>query len=166
MRREEYDFASVFDADFSTGVLTWRSPPKNHAEKAGRVAGCVLRAKGHNKPYWTVRAFGETFKRSRVVFYMKHGRWPVPAVDHADGDSLNDSIANLRECSLSENAANSRDRTRGHDLPRGVYRTRQGRFMARLTKDHATRNLGTFDTPHEAQAAYSAARKEAFGDFA
>jgi hypothetical protein len=160
------DFASVFDADFSTGTLRWRAPPKNHAEKLGMVAGYPLKAPPGKKSYWQVRAFGQTFKRSRVVFYMAHGRWPEPAVDHINGQSLDDRLANLRECTLSQNAANSRDKLRTTGLPRGVYETRQGRFMARLTVNRQTASLGTFDTPEAARAVYDHARKEAFGDFA
>ena len=51
-------------------------------------------------------------------------------------------------------------------IPRGVYETRQGRFMARLTVNRQTASLGTFDTPEAARAVYDHARKEAFGDFA
>jgi hypothetical protein len=160
------DFASAFDVDFERGLLIWRNPPKNHAEKAGREAGFVCLGKGKNKSYWHVRAFSRTFKRSRVIFAMAHGRWPEPAVDHADGNSLNDALTNLRECTLSQNGANSRDKERTTDLPRGVSSTRQGRYIARLTKQGRTVTLGTHDTPEQARVAYDAARKEAFGDFA
>ena len=160
------DFHSVFRADYETGRLYWLNPPKNHSEKFGREAGYINIGKGRNKSYWYVRAFGRTFKRSRVIFHMVHGRWPEPIVDHINGDSLDDRPANLRECSPSQNTANSRAKSRTVVLPRGVYRTRQGRFMARLTKDGATVSLGTFDTPAIAQSAYERARMEAFGDFA
>lgn len=162
----EPDFYSVFEVDFETGRLFWKNPPKNHAEKVGREAGYVNRGKGKNKTYWQIRVFGKTFKRSRVIFFMRHGRWPAPAVDHANRDSLDDRPANLRECSLSENAANSRDKTRIHELPRGVYRTKQGRYMARITKDGKTISLGTFATTEIALSTYESARKEVFGEFA
>lgn len=162
----DFDFLSVFDVNLDTGDVRWKAPPPAHAEKTGRVAGYLLKAKGKNKPYWHLRAFGQTFKRSRVIFYVAHGRWPAPAVDHINGDSLDDGIANLRECSLSQNAANSRDKQRKHNLPRGVYLTRQGRYMARLTVGRRTSSLGTYDTQEQAQSAYERERKEAFGEFA
>jgi hypothetical protein len=158
----DFDFATVFRADFDAGKLYWRNPPKNHAEKIGREAGAINIGKGKNKSYWQVRAFGRTFKRSRVIFRMAHGRWPDPMVDHINGDSLDDRPVNLRECSPAQNAVNSRDKRRSTGLPRGVYRTAQGRFMARLTG----KSLGTFDTPDAASAVYLRARKEAFRDFA
>lgn len=160
------DFLRVFDVDLDAGTLHWREPPKNHAEKLGRLAGYVSPTKGKNKRYWAVRAFGRTFKRSRLIFFVAHGRWPEPAVDHINGDSLDDGIANLRECSLSENAANSKPKTRSTELPAGVHQTRQGRFLARLTVRGRSKSLGTYDTPTEAAAVYQCARKEAFGEFA
>lgn len=160
----ERDFHSVFRADFATGRLYWKSPPKNHAQRHGDEAGFLCVGKGKNKSYWHVRVFGETFKRSRVVFYMTHGRWPEPAVDHANGDSLDDRPSNLRECTLSQNAANSRRRNRL--LPKGVTRTRQGGFMARVTQRGKTISLGVYSTPTEAFAVYEAARREAFREFA
>jgi len=162
------DFATLFDVDFERGVLTWRDPPKNHAEKAGRGAGYINVGAPGKKTYWQVRAFSQTFKRSRVIFAMAHGRWPEPALDHIDGDSLNDALSNLRECTLSQNGANQRRDAREAvtGLPMGVYRTRQGRFMARMTCRGRTRNLGTFATTEAALAAYQVAKKEAFGEFA
>lgn len=160
------DFHAVFTADFESGKLFWKAPPKNHAEKIGREAGYINIGKGKNKDYWQVRAFGRTFKRSRVMFYMAHGRWPEPGVDHINGNSLDDRPANLRECDQSHNTANTPDRPRQVSLPRGVSPTRQGRFIARLKAGPVTQNLGTYDTPEQAHEAYSMARKEAFGEFA
>jgi len=162
----DYDFTAIFTLDTTSGRLFWKLPPKNHAEKRGMEAGYICRGPGKNKDYWQIRAFGRTFKRSRVVFHMVNGRWPAPAVDHINGDSLDDRPVNLRECTLSENAANSRQKERLTNLPRGVYLTRQGRFMARITKNGKTTSLGTFDEVGAALAAYTSARKEIFREYA
>lgn len=164
---DEPDFHSVFEADFEVGTLFWKSPPKNHAEKVGMEAGCVNIGKGKNKNYWQVRAFGRTYKRSRVIFRMAHGRWPEPSVDHVNGNSLDDRLDNLRECSHSQNSVNSRDKLRKkHDLPRGVYETKQGKFMARLTVNGQSLSLGVYASSDEAKQVYQKARKETFGEFA
>lgn len=160
------DFHHAFTLDRERGVLIWRNPVKQHAEKLGLEAGFICRAKGKNKDYWHVRVFGKTFKRSRVVFMMVHGRWPEPSVDHINGDSLDDRPDNLRECTPSQNTANSRDKIRRYDLPRGVYKTKQGKFMARLTANGVTKSLGVYSTPEEADCVYRSARKEVFREFA
>lgn len=160
------DFHAMFIVDYKAGRLRWKAPPKNHAQRVGNEVGYLLIGKGKNKSYWQIRANGGTYKRSRVIFFMAHGRWPTPAVDHINGDSTDDRLSNLRECTQSQNTANSRDKCRITNLPKGVYLTKQGRYMARITKDGATTNLGTFDTIGRAMDVYAAARKEAFGDFA
>lgn len=158
------DFHSVFLADFGTGRLYWKAPPQNHAEKLGAEAGYINVGKGKNKSYWHIRAFGKTYKRSRVIFCMAHGRWPNPQVDHINGDSLDDRLENLRECTASQNAVNSPP-WRHRRLPRGISITRQGKYMARLTVEGITRSLGTFDTVQLALDVYKSARKEAFGEY-
>ena len=163
---EIMNFHDVFTLDGELGKIYWKSPPKNHAEKTGTEAGYLNAGAGKNKSYWQVRVFGKTFKRSRVIFYMANGRWPSPAVDHINGNSLDDRPINLRECTLSQNAVNSATHSRIHALPRGVYLTKQGRYMARLTRNRLTKSLGVYATPEEAKAVYDGARKEAFGEFA
>jgi len=159
-------FHSVFRADFETGRLYWIAPPPNHAGKLGDEAGAINVGKGKNKSYWQVRAFGRTFKRSRVIFHMAHGRWPAPSVDHANGDSLDDRLANLRECTPSQNTANRPAQKRPSGMPRGVYLTRQGKYMARVTIQGVTKNLGTFEKIDDAERVYASARREAFGEYA
>ena len=161
-------FWHAFHLDEPTGKLFWRNPPKQHAERVGREAGFICKAKagGKNKDYWHVRAFGKTFKRSRVVFMMVNGFWPEPAVDHINGNSMDDRPENLRQCDQSQNTVNSRDKVRKYDLPRGVYQTKQGKFMARLTVRGVTKSLGVYPTPDEASRIFQAARKEAYREFA
>lgn len=156
---------SIFDLR-EDGRLFWKSPPKQHAEKAGSEAGYLCKGKGKNKDYWQIRVFGLTFKRSRLVYRMVHGVWPEPAVDHVNGDSLDDRPSNLRVATLSQNTASARRSLRPSGLPQGVHLTKQGRFMARLTVSGQTKSLGTFDTADLASAVYQAARKEAFHEFA
>jgi len=164
--KHEFDFCRVFNLDVKTGVLYWRAPPKNHAEKLGCIAGYICKGKGANKDYWQIRAFSHTFKRSRVVFYMTHGYWPMPMADHINGNSLDDRPDNLRQCSPSMNTVNSKAKKRKYDLPRGVCETKQGRFMARICVNGKPKSLGTFDSVCQAKRVYEKKRKEIFGEFA
>ena len=159
-----YDFHSVFE--YNKGTLIWKNPPPNHAEKKGLNAGFINIGKGKNKTYWQVRCFGKTFKRSRVVFYMFHGRWPSPIVDHINGVSLDDRIENLRECNYSQNTANSKNKKRTNGLPRGVQVVPSGRYRAVITKNGHTRYIGTYDTKEEASMAYKNRKVGIYGQFA
>jgi hypothetical protein len=158
----EHDFHAAYTVDFEKGLLFWKDPPPSHAEKRHRLAGFLCRGTGKNKDYWQVRCFGRTFKRGRVIFFMAHGRWPEPMLDHANGDSLDDRLANLRACTALQNTINRHMPAKKSGLPTGVYKTRQGRFMGRL----GGKSLGTFETPDLALAIYMRARKEAYGEFA
>lgn len=148
------------------GRLFWKNPPRQHAEKAGLEAGFICKGKGKNKDYWHVRVFGLTFKRSRIVYRMVHGVWPNPSVDHINGDSLDDRPSNLRIATLSQNTASAKRKQSASGLPQGVRRTKQGRFMARITVGGKTKSLGTFESASLAADAYRAGRKEAFHEFA
>lgn len=159
-------FLRAFCADRVAGRLYWRSPPKNHPNLLGKEAGFLNVGKGKNKSYWQVRLGGKTYKRSRVMFLVLHGRWPSQCIDHINGDSLDDRPENLRECSQAENSRNISKRSRkASGLPRGVTQWK-GRYAARVTLNQRTLFLGYFDISEQAEAACRAKREEVFGVFA
>lgn len=84
-------------------------------------------------------------------------------VDHADGDSLNNTRANLRPCTHSQNCANRRRKNLSGF--KGVTRRKSGKFLAQIA-DPKNRHLGLFVTAVEAARVYDAAAKQAFGEFA
>lgn len=147
------------------GRLFWRNPPRNHAEKIGTEAGYVNPGARGNKDYWQVRLDGRTYKRSRVVFCMIHGRWPHPVVDHINGSSLDDRPENLREATVLENCRNKRTYKKRSNLPRGVTPYRYG-YRAQITVDGRREVLGFYLNKWIAALAYEARRLEVFGDFA
>ena len=98
---------SVIQYDPKTGILT----------KNGKVIG------GPQKrgPYGQIRAFGFCLSAHRVAFAVHFGRWPSGVLDHADGNTSNNRIANLRECSQANNVANQRRRSDNKSGVKGVY---------------------------------------------
>jgi hypothetical protein len=160
----EPDFCDAFE--IRDGRLFWRNPPPEHAEKLGLEAGYINRGRRHaNKDYWQVRLGGRTYKRSRVIFYMTHGRWPEPVVDHINGNSLDDRPENLREATVLENCRNKRAYKKRSGLPRGVTPYRYG-YRAQITVEGRREVLGFFLNKWIAALAYEARRLEVFGDFA
>lgn len=78
-------------------------------------------------------------------------------IDHKDGDSLNNTRSNLRECTIRENCGNSR--------PRGLYKgvsIFKNKYMAKI----ANRYIGLYQTPEAAAAAYNVEAIKHFGEFA
>lgn len=86
------------------------------------------------------------------------GKWDM--VDHIDRDTTDNRKRNLRESSKSFNNANGLSRYR--DLPRGVYRTPEGRFYTKLIFEGKYINLGRFDSPGEAHEVYKLKHIELF----
>ena len=87
-------------------------------------------------------------------------------VDHVNRDGLDNRRCNLRLATQSQNNANKENK---RDEYRGVYRTKSGRFQAKIsdrTKASKCKSLGTFTTQTAAASAYDAAALEKFGEFA
>lgn len=77
--------------------------------------------------------------------------------DHLSRDRLDNRRANLRKCTPAENSRNTciaKNNTSGF---KGVKKTAEGRWKARITRDYKEIHLGHFDTKEEAAAAYNAA---------
>jgi hypothetical protein len=88
---------------------------------------------------------------------------PLLQVDHINGDGLDCRRANMRLATPAQNRQNTR---RKNCLGfTGIYAQRGGRFTARIHDGRRRISLGTFDTPHEAGAAYAAAAAERYGEF-
>lgn len=96
----------------------------------------------------------------RLAWLYVYGEWPNGDIDHIDGDRLNNRIANLRDVSRRVNLENQRrPKACNKSGFLGVKTFRDQRFQARIQVRGVQLHLGTFDTPHEAHAAYVAAKR-------
>lgn len=111
-----------------------------------------------------IRVAGTNHYAHRLVWRMFHTEEVPQKIDHRDGNPLNNSLKNLREASHTQNMANSRNRTRGLTLPRGVYKV-GARFKAQITVCGKSKYLGFYDTPEEAKMVRDLAATKAYGDF-
>jgi HNH endonuclease/AP2 domain len=94
------------------------------------------------------------------------GRWCRPMIDHCDGDATNNRWTNLRRATPSQNTANSRRPRTNTSGYKGASLTESGRWRAAIWKKGRWIYLGTFATPKAAHAAYVAAARKLFGEFA
>lgn len=85
-------------------------------------------------------------------------------VDHINGDGLDNRRANLRLCTFAENRRNSRA-LGGHSRFKGVSR-KNGKWCAQIRVAERQVHLGYFRVEAAAAAAYDAAAREHFGEFA
>jgi hypothetical protein len=149
----------ILDYDADTGQFRWR-PGSGH--RAGRIAGCLVQSK-----VWVIHIGGRSYKAHQLAWLHRTGEWGRPAIDHRDGDATNNRWSNLRCATSTNNAANRRRPRNNTSGFKGVYFNRnRGTWMARIQKDGQYYFLGRFATPQEAHAAYVAAAKDLFGEFA
>jgi hypothetical protein len=87
-----------------------------------------------------------------------------PLVDHIDHDGLNNTRANIRTATTSQNATNRTFKKLKYHY-RGVIRKNDG-WIARIKKNGKRKILGPYKTEIEAACAYDLAAKELHGEFA
>lgn len=149
-RRLSYDPAS--------GQLRWLD-----GARAGKVAGCICSSSG----YVHVKLNRYQYLAHRLAWLHYYGEWPRGECDHRDRDRANNSIANLRACSRSQNRANTGVKSTNTSGFKGVsFNKRAGKFRADIRVGSQRKTLGYFSNPVEAARHYQAAALIAHGEFA
>lgn len=88
-------------------------------------------------------------------------------VDHIDGDGLNNRRSNLRNCTHSQNMANTAATRRNKLGLKGAFAIEDGKSFRAIIRVEGRRiHLGCYPTPEEAAAAYRGASKVVYGEFA
>jgi len=146
----------------TTGIFRWLVDGRNQYQRKGAVAGCWS-----PQGRFIIGIEGKRYVASRLAVLYMTGRWPRALVDHANRNPRDNRWSNLREASSSENLHNMRMRDNNQVGLKGVILCRDtGRYRARINVNYRDIHLGRFDTAEEAHAAYIAAAKKHFGEFA
>lgn len=167
---------ALFNYDEDTGLLWWRERPRDdfrtergwkifNSQCAGKVAS-ALTTFGKNT-YRVVRIDNVLYLQHRLVWLYVHGVWPAGLIDHKNHDGTDNRRANLREATPSQNHANRTYQGRTVSGLKGAfYHSDTGRWTSRIGVRGKLLYLGLFDTPEEAHAAYNAAARKHYGEFA
>ncbi|MET4187584.1 hypothetical protein ABIB86_000467 [Bradyrhizobium sp. JR1.7] len=152
---------TVLSYDAETGEWRW-------IFLRGRV---VDRAAGgpDSDGYLRVKIAGIHYRLNRLAVFYMTGEWPDGEVDHRDLDRTNNKWVNLRAATKTQNEGNKKARIDSLTGVKGVRRSNKSLsrpFEARIRTDGKRKSLGHFETIEGASAAYQAAAKEAFGEFA
>lgn len=155
----------LLDYDPQTGIFTRRISTGDHGRwKAGSVAGAKQRSKHRRTTYVKIMIDGVSHTAHQLAWlYVYGGR--APELNHRNEVGTDNRIANLRLSTSSQSKANVSRRLDNSSGFKGVCAS-GSRWRACIRKDRKRINLGTFDTPEEAHAAYCEATKRLFGEFA
>lgn len=143
------EYTAVLDTEDADLVsMKWRVEKRKRTEYARNSAGVRMH---------------------RIVATRMVGR-PLATdeeVDHIDGNGLNNRRDNLRVVSHRENMLNSRVNSKSKSGLKGAaWYGKGGKWQARIRAGGKHIQLGIFDTPEEAHAAYCEAAAKYHGAFA
>lgn len=118
------DIRDLIDYNPETGVLTAK------VNFSGRQAGSVIGSQTW-QGYYAFSLFGKKCFAHRLAWLLHYGEWPSQPIDHINGIKTDNSIRNLRLCSLSQNQFNKPTQKNNTTGVKGVYwNKRDKRYVA------------------------------------
>jgi hypothetical protein len=145
----------------TTGHLFWLKTNSNRA-KAGTRAGT-----GQPGAYRGVRIDGVRYLEHRLIWFLTHGNWPSNLLDHRNTCKDKNTLVNLREANHSQNKSNRRKQANNTSGVKGAYwHRRAGKWAAQIQVNGTNHYLGLHTNKEAAAAAYAAAAKHHFKEFA
>lgn len=158
------------DYDPATGALVWRHRPKDHFKSSGiwkswngKHAGkpALNAFVGAGRQRLGGRLNGISCLSHRIIWLWVHGVWP-DQIDHIDGNPQNNSLVNLRSCSLHENMRNLPILKTNRSGCTGVsWCTSSKKWRARIaSRPGSMKFLGNFSTFGEAVSARKSAENQ------
>lgn len=139
--------------DPETGIFTW--------VKTKRLSNYVGKTAGFKMPigYRAIMIDGKQQYAHRLAWLYMTGDWPAAQIDHRNGVRDDNRFSNLRAATKAENMQNSRLRKDNRCGFQGVgWDCQRQKWQARIRYQHRKYDLGRYDTPEAAHAAYLAAK--------
>ena len=157
---------SILRYDAATGFLYWNRRDDVGEWWNGRFAEKRAGAHLDRKGYCTIGIDNRTYRTHRVIWAYVTGEWPDTEVDHRDTDRQNNRFKNLRKASVEQQRMNMSLHKDSQTGFKGVSLNKRFGYRSRIWVDKKEVTLGYFKTAEEAHAAYVAAARKHFGEFA
>lgn len=155
---------SRYSYDPETGIFTSKTTYLRW--KAGRAAGCVCEG-GNGYKRILINIDKKLYRAHRLAWLYVYGVWPERDIDHIDGNSINNRIANLRLATDSQNLGNMKKPITNRSGKKGVSWHAAGQcWQVHIRVEGKNHYLGHFPTVDEGHAAYCAAAERMRGEFA
>ena len=158
----------LFECDAERGALHWKARPatKSNSGFNGKLAGKPA-GSPHPDGYRMVKIAGRSYGAHRIVWKLVHGSDPEAELDHVNGDTFDNRIANLRQATHQQNCVNRRkrsDNTSGH---KGVHFNKHtGKWQAVVNYEGRRFYLGEHTSLDAAAEVVMAKRAALHGAFA
>lgn len=150
----------LLSCDTATGVITRRT--SRGGCRAGSVAGTV-----DSHGYIVVEVDNVRIRAHRIVWAVASGAWPEAVIDHENGNTQDNRISNLRDATQAQNMANLKTPRTNKSGHKGVsWAAHASKWRASIRLDGKCKNLGYFEMPEAASAAYKSAASDARGQYA
>lgn len=167
----------LLNYDPDTGIFIWHTRPVRKYYKnfdiswnrkfANKKAGSKNRFKLDKTDYLRIDIYDRHYAAHRLAWLYMTGKWPNGAIDHRDGNGLNNKWNNLRLANAVQNGGNRKINENNTSGYKGVsFDKSRGLYRAVIKTDGKTKHIGRYVTPEEAHIAYMVAAKRYFGEFA
>ncbi len=143
-------YTAIIDVDMlaEIGSWNWQAEVCDGKVYAKRLAS-AKEGPGRRGIYLHRAVFGDT----------------IHAIDHINGDGLDNRRENLREATAAQNAKNRRLNANSSSGLKGVTRLPSGRWQAQIASDGVKYRLGTYTSKTDAHSAYVSASIRLHGEY-
>jgi len=121
---------------------------------SNRKVGCLSK-----DGYMVVTVDGRQYPQHRIVWFLVTGSWPINQIDHINGNRADNSVANLRQATGSQNQENRKCSNKSGFF--GVtFNKKASTWQAQIKKNGKQFYLGVFNTAELAHFAYVSAKRK------